>query len=84
MAAFALGDEQSPRGHLQVCQPQPEDFAAAQSAQHHRLGHRPVPVGAQRRQQCIDLRWFEDARQRPWGAYQRHALAWPLPFPPGR
>jgi hypothetical protein len=54
-ATLALGGEYSPCRHLQIGQPQPEHLAAAQPAQHHRFGHRPVPVGAQRRQQRADL-----------------------------
>jgi hypothetical protein len=46
MPALALGDEHPAGGDLQVLQAQAEDFAAAQPAQHHRLGHRPVAVRA--------------------------------------
>ena len=46
MAALALGDEHPSGGDPQILQPQSEDLAAAQPAQHHRLAHGPVPVGA--------------------------------------
>ncbi len=46
-----------------VTQSQPEDLAAAQPAQHHRGDHRPVPVGAQRSGQGVDLGRGQDPRQ---------------------
>jgi len=55
IAALALSDEHPPLAEPQVFQPQPQYFAAAQPAQHHRRDHRPVPVRAQRGGQCIDL-----------------------------
>ena len=51
VAALALGDEDASFPEPQVTHPQPEDLAAAQSAQHHRRDHGPVPVRAQRRGQ---------------------------------
>jgi hypothetical protein len=84
MTALAVSDEHSAFGDPQVLQPQPEDLAAAQPAEHHRGHHRPIPMGAQRGEQRINLARFEDPRQRPPGADQRHALAWTLPLPPGR
>ena len=48
VAALALGDEQRPLRHLHVAEAQTEDLAAAQPAEHHRVDHRPVPIGAQR------------------------------------
>lgn len=84
MPTLAAGDEHPPRSSLQIAKPQPEDLAAAQPTQHHRLDHRPIPMRAQRGQQGIDLTRFQDPRQGPPGAYQRHPLAGPLAFPPGR
>ncbi len=51
MAALAFGDEQRPIRDAHIAQAQAEDLAAAQPTQHHRQDHRPVPMGAQRRQQ---------------------------------
>lgn len=84
MSALAAGDEHPPGGDLHIGQPQPEDFAAAQPSQHHRLDHGPIPPGAQRGQQGVDLCRFQDPGQCPAGAYQRHPLPRPLPLPPGR
>ena len=84
VAALALGDEHPPLGDPQVLQPQPEDLAAAQPAEHHRRDHRPVPVGAQRGGQRVDLRRGQDPRQPPGPPGQRHPLTRPLPLPPGR
>jgi hypothetical protein len=84
VSALAAGDEHPPGGNLQIGQPQPEDLAAAQPTQHHRLGHGPVPVRAQRGHQGVDLCRFRDPRQCPRGTYQRHPLPGPLPLPPSR
>jgi hypothetical protein len=83
MTSLALGDEHPPGGDLQVFQPQPEDLAAAQSAEHHRLGHGSVPVRAQRREQRIDLIWLQDPRQGARGPHQRNTLPGTLAFPAG-
>ena len=65
MAALALGDEHPPFRDPQILQPQPQDLAAAQPAQHHRRDHRPVPMRPQRRRQRVDLGRGQDPRQRP-------------------
>ena len=83
-AGLALGDEHPPLGHPQVLQPQPEDLAAAQPAQHHRRDHRPVPLRAQRPHQRIHLGRRQDLRQPPSRADQRDTLARTRPLPPGR
>ena len=48
---------------LDVGQPQPEHLAAAQAAEHHGEDHGPVPMGAQRTNQCVDVTGREDLRQ---------------------
>ena len=60
MTALALSDEDPPGRDLQVAQSQTQDLTAAQPTQHHRLHHRPVAVGAQRRQQRVDLARIQD------------------------
>ena len=59
----AMNTRRSP--NRRSLQPQPEDLAAAQPAQHHRRDHRPVPVRAQRGGQRVDLGRVQDPRQRP-------------------
>lgn len=65
MPTLALSDEQPTLGHPQVLHPQPEDLAATQPTEHHRRDHRPVPVGAQRAGQRVDLDRRQDPRQPP-------------------
>ena len=55
MAAFAFGDEQAPFTNPQIAEAETEDFAAAEPAEDHREDHRPVPIGAQRGDQPVDL-----------------------------
>jgi len=74
MPALALSDEHPSLSDPHVLQPQAEDLAAAQPAQHHRRDHRPVPVRAQRRGQRVDLARLQDPRQPPPGPHQRHSL----------
>ena len=72
MAALAVGDEHPPLAETQVLEPQPEHLAAAQPTQQHRLHDRPVPLGAQRRHQRLDLGRLQDPRQSAHPAHQRH------------
>ena len=69
--ALALGDEQPAFADLDITQAQAEHLAAAQPAEQHRLHHRPVAVGAQRRHQRVYLGREQDPRQHPWGPQQR-------------
>ena len=55
VAALALGDEQRALADLDVGQAQSEDLAAAQAAEDHGKDHGPVPVGAQRTDQGVDV-----------------------------
>ena len=73
MSALALRDEHSPSPGRRSSNRKPEDFAATQAAQHHRLDHRPVPPMTQRAQQCVDLDRRQDLGQRPRRSDQRHA-----------
>ena len=73
MAALALGDEHPPLAQTQILEAQPEHLAAAQTAQHHRLHHGPVPLGAQRRHQRGQLVGIQDARQSAHRPHQRLA-----------
>jgi hypothetical protein len=84
VAALAVGDEHPPLGHPEVTQPQTDDFAAAQAAQHHRGDHRPVPVRAQDTGQRVDLGRGQDPRQRPGPTNQRNALVRSLSLDAGR
>ena len=83
MAALALRDEHPAFPRVQILQPQPQDLASAQAAQHHGLDHGPVPIPAQRRQQSIDFAGRQDPGQRPRGADQRDTLAGTGPLPAG-
>ena len=84
MPALALSDEHPSLSDPHVLQPQAEDLAAAQPAQHHRRDHRPVAVRAQRHSQSVDLARLQDPRQPPPGLHQRDPLTGTVPFPPGR
>ncbi len=64
MASLALGDKQPALANADVGQAQPEDLAAAQPAQQHRLDHRLVAVGAQRADERVGLAGADHARQR--------------------
>ena len=84
VAALALGDEHPPLGDPQVLQPQPEDLAAAQPAEHHRRDHRPVPVRAQRRRSARRPRPGCRIRGSVRGVRdQRHPLAAAVAAPAG-
>ena len=48
VSALALSDEHPPLAEAQVAQAKTEHLAAPQTAEHHGLGHGPVPLGAQR------------------------------------
>ena len=75
VAALALGDEQRSFRHLHVIEVETEDFATSEPAQHHRVDHRPVPMGAQSSQQGDDLGRAEDLRQCARYPHQRHLRA---------
>ena len=63
MAAFALVDEHSPFTQMQIVETKTEHLTAAQTAEHHRLHHGPIALGAQRGHQRGEFFGFEDARQ---------------------
>ena len=65
MSALAVGNEDPPLTETQILEPEPEHLAAPQTAQQHRLGHGPVPLGAQRRHERLDLVEIQDPRQSP-------------------
>ena len=71
MAALAVVDEHPPLTQAQILETKTEHLATTQPAQHHRLHHGPVPLGAQRRHQRGDLVGFEDPRQPAHRAHQR-------------
>jgi hypothetical protein len=71
MAALAVSDEHPPLTQPEILEAQPEHFAATQPAQHHRLHHRPIPCGAQRRHQRGHLDRLQDARQATHRTHQR-------------
>ncbi len=73
MTALALGDEQPTLPGTEVTKAQPEDLAASQAAQEHRLDHRKVALGPQRGEEGISLIWVDDSRQRAWCPDQWHA-----------
>ncbi len=84
VTTLAVGDEDATLGHPQVLQPQPEHLAAAQPAQQHRGDHGPVPVGAQRPGEGVDLGRGQNPRQRASrGADQWHALGGAASLPTG-
>jgi hypothetical protein len=72
VAAFALGDEHPPLTRTDVLKAQPEDLATAEPPQQHRFDHRPIPVGAQRRDQRVDLVGVDHTGQGAWRSDQRH------------
>jgi hypothetical protein len=72
MRPLALGDEQRPIGHAHIGEAQAEHLTAPQPAEQHGQHHRPVAMGAQRRQQCSHLCRIEDPGQRARHAHQRH------------
>jgi len=82
--ALAVGDEHPPFSNPEVFDPQPEDLAATQPAEHHRGHHRPVAVSAQRSGELVDFRRGQDPRQPTRPARQRHPLPGPGPLPRGR
>jgi len=55
VSALAFGDEHSPLAETQIGELQPEHFAAAEPSEDHGLGHGPVPLGAQRTHERLDL-----------------------------
>ena len=67
----AFGDEHPPLAQSQIGEPQPEHLAAPEAAEHHGLGHGPVPLGAQRAHERLDLVGVED----PGQPAARHARA---------
>ena len=73
MAALAFSDEHPPLAEPQIAQAKTEDLAAPQAAEHHGLGHGPVPLGAQRSHQRVDLVGVEDPGQPAHAAHQRQA-----------
>ena len=83
VAALALGDEHRPFGHLDVRQPQSEHLTTAQAAQHHGEDHGPVPVGAHRTDQRVDVAGRQDLRQRARHPHQGHRPD-PTTTPAGR
>ena len=73
VAALALSDEHPPLAEAQVAQAKAEDLAAPQTAEHHGLGHGPVPLGAQRSHERVDLVGVEDPGQPAHAAHQWQA-----------
>ncbi len=74
MAALALRDEHSTLARMQIREPQPKNLAAARPVKQHRFDHRPVPVGAQRIEQRVDLIGGQDPRQRARHPHQRRRV----------
>ncbi len=72
VATLSLGDEHRTFGDLDVGQPETEHLAAPQTAEHHGEDHGPIPMGAHRPDQCVDLAGRENLRQRPGHPHQRH------------
>ncbi len=60
MSALALSDQHPPLAEAQIGEPQPEHLAAPQPSEHHGLGHGPIPLGAQRTHERLDLVGVED------------------------
>ena len=79
MAALAVDDEHLPASTIQITEAQAEDFATAQSAEHHRFEHRSIPPPPTRRQQRVDLGRLGHSRQRPRCADQRHTTLTTVP-----
>ena len=79
VAALAVGDEQPSLTRADITEPQAQHLAAAQAAEQHRLGHRPVPGCAQRRDEDVNLIRVDHPRQRPWRPDQRDTVDRPLP-----
>jgi hypothetical protein len=73
VATLAVGDEHPPFRDPQVEHPQTEDLAAAQTTEHHRGDHCPVPVSAQRTGERVNLGRGEDPWQLAGPAGQRHS-----------
>jgi hypothetical protein len=61
----------------------PEHLATPQTAEQHGLGHGPVPIGAQRRHERLDLVGVQDARQSPHPAHQRRTAFAAVSIAPG-
>jgi hypothetical protein len=78
VTALALGDEHALLSGAEVLQAQPEDLAAAQPAQQHRLDHGLVAPRAQCGHQRIDLLRVDHARQRARDSNERHASPGPV------
>jgi hypothetical protein len=81
--ALALGDEDPPLAQTKVLESEPQHLATAQAAEQHGLGHGPVPIGAQRRHQRLDLVGVQDARQAPHPAHERCAAFAAVTVAPG-
>ena len=75
VSALAFSDQHPPLAEAQIAETQPEHLAAPQAAQHHGLGHGPVPLGAQRSHERVDLVGVEDPGQPAHPAHQRQAPA---------
>ena len=83
MSALAVCNEDPPLTETQILEPEPEHLAAPQTAQQHRLGHGPVPLGAQRRHERLDLAEIQDPRQAPHTTHKRCATFTSVPVAPG-
>ena len=84
MTALALHDEHLPAGPVQITEAETEDFAAAETAEHHCFEHGPIPQHPTRAEQGVDLARFQHPGQRSRGANQRHPSPATIPGPPGR
>jgi hypothetical protein len=73
VSALALGDQHPPLAEPQVAESQTEHLAAPQPSEHHGLGHGPVPLGAQRSHERLDLVGIEDPGQSAHPAHERQA-----------
>ena len=71
MTALAIGDEQSSLAPTNVLEAQTEDLATAQPGEQHRVDHRPIPIGPERRHELDHVVVVEDPRQMPNRADQR-------------
>ncbi len=70
-APLAVGDEHPPLTEADVFEAEAEHLAATQPAQHHGVDHGPVPLGAKRFHQGVDLGGTQYPGQRRLGAHER-------------
>ena len=84
VAALAVRDEDHALAEPKVTEAQSEHLAATQPAEHHRLGHRAIALGAQRTCEGCHLSGTEDPRQTSHAADQRQPARRSRPRAPRR